>query len=109
MVSPVLYTRDEFLFLFSFSALSFTYPPIAGSIAFARHQTVIHEIATQCSRIQMEAPQNGVDFFLRVVRVKGERVHDEVEDDQKLVARSRDLLEGAVRVEIVLQHLTGIF
>src|SRR5215211_972104 len=57
----------------------------------------------------MEAPQNGIDFFLGVVRVEGERVYDEVEDDNQLVVRSRDLLEGAIRVEKVLQHLTDIF
>src|SRR5687768_507474 len=117
MVSPVLYIRDGFLSLFSCSSRSFLNSsfgrlrttPITGSIAFTRHQTVIHKITTQCSRIQMEPPQDGVDFLLGVVRIERERVHDEVQDDEYFVTLQGNLLKGAVRVEEVFQDLADIF
>ena len=83
--------------------------PITGSIAFTRHQSIVHQIAAQRSRIHMEAAQNGIDFLLGVVRVEGERLHDEVQDDEPFPARRWDLLERSVGIEEVLQHLADIF
>ena len=39
----------------------------------------------------MEATQDGIDFFFRIVCVEREGLHNEVEDDQTLIARRRDL------------------